>query len=167
MYSFSVVKYITPKRHVSSPSLRGSGSGCDWAGCQVSDGAAVSPADSAGGGSICFLLRCVASGNPQFLMGWRMEGLRFFLWASTGSPNMAVSLIRRELWEEPEAERGREREREREGEWGREGWVGRRLIFGNLISEATSLRFCCIILSESQGDGIKLSVAGKPGDRVL
>ena len=78
-------KLSDPKQHVSSPSLHGSGSGRDWAGCQLLDGAAVSPAGSARGGSICFPLRYVAAGRLQFLMGHWTEGLRFFLWASTGS----------------------------------------------------------------------------------
>ena len=57
--------------------LHGWGSGRGWAGCQVWDGAAVSPAGSAGGGSICFLLGCVAAGRPQFLTGCWTEGLSF------------------------------------------------------------------------------------------
>ena len=94
-----------------------SGSGRDWAGCQVSNGAAVSPAGSAGGGSICFPLRCVAAGRPQFLMGCWMEGLHFFPWASTGSSQHG-SFLHQKGTVRRAREGGREKESEEEGE----GW---------------------------------------------
>ena len=109
------------KQHVSSPSLQGSGSGHDWAGCQVSDGAAISPAGSAGGGSICFPLRCVAAGRPQFLMGRWMEGLRFFLWASTGSSQHGSFLHQKGTVRRAGGRGKRERDTERGRERGREG----------------------------------------------
>ena len=136
VHSLSIVKHTAPNLVAQNNTcplpvsriwrvrISRSGSGRDWAGCQVSDGAAISPAGSAGAGSICFPLRCVVAGRPRFLMGWRTEGLCFFLWVSTGSPNMAVSFIRRELWEEPGREGGIKRERKRGGKW----------IFFNLIS---------------------------------
>ena len=97
------------KQRVSNPSLHGSGSGRGWAGCQVWDGAAVSPAGSAGGGSICFLLRCVVSGRP--LMGRWMEGLSFFPTWQLPSSEGNSEKSQRQGEKEREGERERERER--------------------------------------------------------
>ena len=118
VHSLSIVKHTAPSVVAQSnvcplPASRvwrvrvsRSGSGRDWAGCQESGGAAVSPAGSAGGGSICFLsgvwLR--ADLSSSWAEGWKASA------SSCGRPQGAPT------WQLPSSEGNREK-----SQGGREG----------------------------------------------